>query len=541
MLTTLLVAILPIHRAAWPAATPGGAYRIHGRVAAGDLTQPVANAVVYLWMPAKRRSTTVRTGEDGRYAFTGLGAGSYHLRVRHPAYIERAHGSTRRSTWSPNIALSASRPVREANFQLEKGASISGRVLRADGTGVVSSYVCAVPLESGGDLPRWWGRLYNRTDPTGKYTLNGVAVGRYVLAAVLPESTATAFGLDRAVCYHPAGLSPVQATRLSVTQGQNLTGVDVQVRPTPNPRLSGTVVDAESGLPIPRAKIHVIHRETTPHRIEAETGPDGAFAIRLLGPGPYQVLADARGQGFARESKWIDLAQSGPPAEVHLQLPLGVSLSGNLRLDTGESLPRTRRLYGYAQPPANKVTQRAGHSVYNMRGLTYVQEGPQPERIRFDDDLSFSVDAACPGQVSLALSNLPQGYYVRSIRSPDFNITARPPELQPGQELGGITVLVSNRHGKVAGRLAYERSNRPAARWRVYTTWSGTTNRSSDYGRADARGEFVLDQVPLGKHALAVSTSSSYKLKTVPTFVVRADRTTRIEGVLISKRNRSKR
>jgi len=461
--------------------------------------------------------------------------------VRQRKYVETVHGPSKRSAWTPSIRIQEDATTHEANLELERGGVISGELHDPKGNSAPDCYVYAVPIQKDGALPSWWGRQYARTDPAGLYTISGVAPGKYIVAAMARSSLASQFGMERMTAYHGSPFSPTSAKTVALEIGADLKDIDIQFRVSGGLSLSGTVVDAESGLPVPRARVIVIYRKATMHRLEVYTSPEGEYEFNVMAPGPYQVMADARVEGFARESKWVDIQDGGPPASVDFELDLGVTFAGTITLDGGESLPRRSRIWAYVQPPTDRVENATGNSVYGSRSTIFVQEGAQPERIRLDGDMNFNVEAASPGPVSLRFSNLPTGYYVRRIRHDDFDLTRNVPDFQPGQDVGGIVVTLSNRYGSVAGKLSYDTRNRAAAGWRVWTNWYGTDTKSSDYTRTNSRGEFVLKQVPIGRHVLATSASSTYVLKPIERLLVRAGKTTAINGTLTKRVTRYRR
>ena len=535
-----LILLLTACTAAQTSRAAKGPGRIYGQVTAKSTGKPVARAQVFLWMLQQGRSAYARTGEDGRYQFADLALGSYHLRVRHSDYVTTTHGGGSPGAWSASLHLTAQKPTQEVNMALERGGSVSGKLTNPEGAPAGGCYVYALRLGRDSKPVQSWSRLRSRTDLMGQYTISGMPSGAYVVAASIPSAIANQYGMERLVAYYGGAFSPMQARKVHIDGEETQTGIDLQIRTSGGLTLSGAVVDSESGLPIPRAKIIVFHRKATRHRIETYTKPDGTYRLDVMGIGPYQIVADARAEGFARESKWVDMTEDSRQETANFRLEMGVSFSGTITTDDGQPVQRRSRIYAYVSPPASKILKRTGHSASNRGGLTYVQVGAQPERIHVDRDLNFSVEAACAGRASMHFSNLPKGYHVSSIKHEDFDLTYGMPEFEPGQDIGGLKVVLSNKYGTVTGRLIHERRNRPAAGWRVWTKWPGTERSSSSPQRTNSRGEFVLKRVPVGKHTLAVSTGSSYALLPISAIVVRANQTSSTKGTLALKPGRGR-
>ena len=165
-------------------------------------------------------------------------------------------------------------------------------------------------------------------------------------------------------------------------------------------------------------------------------------------------------------------------------------------------------------------TEEAGSSsatrqTYFTGNAVRIAASELRERIRFlRGDGSFSVDGLPPGRLTLGVSNLPNGYYLKQIVHPDFNMTRMTPELIPGQDVGGVQIVVSNQYGQISGKIVYELNGRKVSlsrRVRLRTYFWGATRystSSSTYSQAD--GAFLIKRVPAGKHKLVLSVGPNY-------------------------------
>ncbi len=485
--------------------------RVFGRVTDKSTGKPVPQCRVMLYGEGSPRRSYATTRADGAFEFKGVAMGKCRISVRRSGYVE-AQGQD--GVWAAQFELTAAKPAYRADIVLLRGCTISGMLKGLDEE--TSQYYCvfAYPVDAKGSLSRSYGRRYVRVDVAGRYTLAGLPSGRYIIAAKAPFWQDVPYGVDRLIAYYGGALTPDKAKVLDLKAPQSLTDIDLRLPTDGGLTLRGTVVDAESGLPVPRCRVDVIHREVTLHHLQTSTQPDGAFELNVLGPGPYQVVADAREDGFARLSKWVDFKAGDAPKTVDFQLEMGVSMSGRIVSDTGAEVPKAYRVNGYVSPPADKVGRKTNRYVYS-RDLTSIQEGELRERIRFlRGDGTFSVDGLPPGRLTLAVSNLPNGYYLKQIVHPDFSLTRTTPEFLPGQDVGGVRIIVSNQYGQIRGKIVYELNGRIAAvsrRVRLRTYFWGTKRYStSSTVHSQADGTFLIKRVPAGKHKLVLFVGPSY-------------------------------
>ncbi len=114
---------------------------IYGTVT-GATGEPVSAVTVRLMMielvcPQKE----VLTDKEGRYQFTDVEVGRYHVIATKEGYERAVYGLTSRNPAGEQIVISASAQKREVNFQLLPGAAVTGHIYDAAGNPVTKSYV----------------------------------------------------------------------------------------------------------------------------------------------------------------------------------------------------------------------------------------------------------------------------------------------------------------------------------------------------------------------------------------------------------------
>ncbi|AEW97229.1 MULTISPECIES: MFS transporter [Streptomycetaceae] len=231
-----------------PEARNGGAgVPVCGTVQHSDGTI-VARAALTLIDSAGRQIGRGATGDDGRYALSTPGNGSFVL-------IAAAGGHQPQAV----TVTVGERPV-ELDIVLGGAGRLAGAVLTADGTPVREAVVTLTDVR--GEVV-----ATTRTGPDGCYVLTDLVAGEYTLAASAPA-------------YRPAALPvSVQAAR-ETRQDVELAGGAV---------LRG-VVRASGGRPVEEARVTLL--DAAGNVVDTvTTGADGVFRFVDLAAGSYTVIA----------------------------------------------------------------------------------------------------------------------------------------------------------------------------------------------------------------------------------------------------------
>jgi hypothetical protein len=166
---------------------------ISGTVYASDGVTPLPNIDVYADSKPYEGMMlgAARTNDAGQYTIKRLTEGDVYLRVNlvQPYASDIAlnllnewYNNAHRYTDAIPLSVGASVNIENINFQLDKAASISGKVFMSDGTTPIANVVVEVYSEP--YIKDLWSYLaYAVTDASGKYTINGVPEGEvYVFA-----------------------------------------------------------------------------------------------------------------------------------------------------------------------------------------------------------------------------------------------------------------------------------------------------------------------------------------------------------------------
>lgn len=265
--------------------------------------QPVAHAYVNLtrigdnsqqgfFAPAQcddpSRPDCRRTGADGSVVFrTSEGP--------HSVFVTGDEVAPKRV---PRVALTArSEPL---VVEVDRGVTISGRVVHADGTPVTGAIV---------ELPRSPIAPRNATtDSDGAFTLVGVAAG---------STSLTALSSDRRLSSAPVPVTaPAKNVTITMPHGARIEGRVVD-RGTKQPVTDFTVSVPSRGRPGPGP---------TPQQVHAD---DGSYAIDNVPPGTAQINVTAT--GFVTATRSDITAEEGKTVSgIDVQLDRGASITGRV-------------------------------------------------------------------------------------------------------------------------------------------------------------------------------------------------------------------
>jgi hypothetical protein len=351
LLTVLLLSAIAVTAQQRDArVAPAGAGTISGAVLSADPNpQPVRRVVVSISGGDMESPRSVITGDDGRFVFGRLPAGSYSVVARKAAYLPAEFGSMRPRRPGSRITLAAGE-TREIALTMFKGAAVGGTLVDADGAPVPGVTVIAMDARAAAAATTLGGRSGGTpvssqgsgvTDDRGRFRVFGLMPGEYVLmASPLPDGSgeigaASAAEVDAALAalaqrpigagragapgarpatvpaprsvgyaptYFPGTAMFSEAQRLRLEAGENREGLNFAVTHVLVASIEGVV----SG-PVPSLNaVQLAIIPDTP-RISGIFGTaaitskppdaDGNFAYGNLAPGRYRVVARARAGG----------------------------------------------------------------------------------------------------------------------------------------------------------------------------------------------------------------------------------------------------
>ena len=473
--------------------------RIEGRVVSTE-GEPIPRATVTL----ERHS--VAADDSGRFVIDGIAPGRYrYLRVERPGYVRTEYG---RGSGAAPVVLEAGQVWSDLVIAMARQAVITGRVTNSAGDPVQGVRAGAMRwvyfAENGGARSLQAAGSVGTTDEKGEYRISGLPAGRYYVIASdnaglqNPSADAT---VTPVLSFHGGAITPDDAEALDVREGTEIQGIDIRLQSAPVYRLRGRVVDAV-GLPIPGVQVQITPSSDTlvrdplsftRGRPGAMARPEGTFESPGLRPGTYYLFV---GPDLNRPP--ADLAPDAPP-------PVGGAVATIVDADAGGvviRVDRAGRIRGTITFEGSRPASSSSRVIINVNGGDRGAGGQSG--ITTKPDFSFTWDVLAPLKYSLWISNLPAGYYVKSILLGDEVVPEGPVDLTRGIP-GPMNIVISDKAGSVVG-VVKNRAGQVLAGMAV-TIWS-EDSVAGHIGEivsltSDQNGSFEFPRLAPGEYHLA--------------------------------------
>jgi len=257
----------------------GPGIRVRGVVKDKHTGKPIAGAKVWHW---ENKRQVVVTDADGRFELVGVEPQmllTSSLNVRAEGYMGSPGKSRHISASSPNVT-----------FFLERGATVSGRVIGPDGMGVAGALVI-----SGGRTT---------TDETGRFVFKCQPV-------MYPENRieVDVAGFARALF------------KFKLKHGEDRSGILIRLQK--GGEVTGRVTD-DAGCPVCGARVSL---RASDGDGGSQTDARGGFKVTRLPPGTYRLRVRSKGE-FLRHDRTGIVVSPGVQTEVHVTLRRGAELTG---------------------------------------------------------------------------------------------------------------------------------------------------------------------------------------------------------------------
>jgi hypothetical protein len=233
-------------------------------------SQPLSGVTVYLSNASSKFEA--KTKKDGTFRFEELPPGEFQLKIPAPP-----------GYWPKEINHTFtlhSKGCFETGFSFELDSSISGRVLKPDGTPASKIMIHMVPVEQI-DLPHQPDPHFAETDDGGRFVLRGLTPGSYYLGVRLLRITMSDFPYPRT--FYPGVAKLDEAAVVNVIAGRPQPGLEFQLpQPLKTRKIQGIVLMADGK---PAKNYSVFTKDIEYSRggmgdgMGVEIGTDGKFSI----------------------------------------------------------------------------------------------------------------------------------------------------------------------------------------------------------------------------------------------------------------------
>lgn len=429
---------------------------------------------VFQFAGVNREKPDATTGADGSFRVAGLEAGEYALSVSRDGYAPRR---------VPSATVAEKGPNDWPEIVLAAGVPIAGVVKSSKGDAIVGAEVFAFAEGNSRN---------SRTDPEGKFRIEGFGTERRVMVNVMAEGYAS---LQRQVTP-----SPEEVAFVLTTSGTIRGRVEDAATNRPVTDFRASYADARGQL---AGGVRVVMG--LGEREKAFQSPDGSFELADVPPGKWGVRVSAPGYRPA-EVSGIEIAQGETKEGVVVALKKGAVISGRV-LD-----PRR----GTGVPNA-AVSWTEGSDASGMgaaMGALARLDGLGASAATTDADGRFRFDGLPPGKITV------------SAEHPDFVEVSKQVELDDEESVDLTLGLGGSISGSVLAKDG--RTGIPGAD--VLLRDQGEAFSVGDNStRADSAGNFSFEHLKAGRYGVSARTNAA---ATAWKDVVLAE-SQRLDGVLL--------
>ena len=419
---------------------------LRGHVYARATGAPLKRALLTLGGgPHPGNPLRATTDGQGAYEFRNVEPGNHFtLYCSRNGYFDASYGQTQVTESYLRFSLRPGQKLKDLDFHLIRGGVISGRVLDEDGEPLSGVLVRAMARKY------WQGEVHLRSwrqdssDDRGEYRIFVVPPGRYYVKAVWQGSRYS----DLAPVFYPNSLRAQDAQRIPVSEGSEMSGVDIRMEMVPTLSVSGKVVDLVTGRPV-QGSVQVRPDDVTmPEFNSGLRKSDGSFRVRGLVPGRhYLIVHVARSRNSGKRSplvKPFDLRDANIE-NMEVRVGPGVTVHGKIVAKGGEVSFHGLRVM---------LTSKASSYALRVRG--YMSQ--------VNEDLTFEMRNVQPGQYNVNVSSLkamftPLGnrwFYVGEVRAGGKNLVELGLTVNENAPVPALEIVLDFTGGTVTGLLRDE-------------------------------------------------------------------------------------
>ncbi|MDR3744577.1 MAG: hypothetical protein P4K80_00415 [Acidobacteriaceae bacterium] len=281
-----------------------------------DLKQLQANYAKSSQQITDLRSA-INSDLDGSFTIAGVKPGTYYVHAVYSGYLDPVtqlsdedFASTDPAMRSriakiPTVTINGNDSAR-ADLRLERGASISGRLLYDDGSPATGWTVSVAPPSSpvqSALLVDMTSKLAVRsgsvsiikTDDLGYYRIPALLAGEYVVRAIFVPSSDTSprdFS-DRDAnfdVYSGSTFTLADAKKIKLSEGEGVTGFDITIPASHLHSISGHVVAQSDLHPLNSAYVLLTPKNTPLRGRSTQIHDDGSFCFKYLPNGVVYTL-----------------------------------------------------------------------------------------------------------------------------------------------------------------------------------------------------------------------------------------------------------
>ncbi len=411
-----------------------GTASLNGAVVNGITEQPLRDAEVSLQREGgAERLLVTSTVSNGAFQLSGVEPGRYILFASRSGYEPGNYTSSGKNAGRGAVLhVAEGAAIKALTIRLNPMAAVSGRVMDEQGEPMAHVSVEAKRYVYFRGRKQMIAAGQASTDDLGEYRIFGLARGAYMVHAQAQVGGQPVAGrtFSYTPVYYPNSLKPESAVPLALAAGQLQRGIDFTLQKVQTFSVQGHVAGAGPGTMVylaPKGPDGAADmQEKRPVSLR-----DGHFEIPSVIPGSYVLAADQFGDAAGSARVGIEIRQENVRG-VELTLVPMAPVSGRVTLEG----PAVAEL---AKGMRMRVGLESRHD-----GFVVAQAEP-------DNSGRFQFKGVVPGNYRLAVSNVPAGLYVKSLRAGDADISQNGLDLSQGVFGAELNVVMSAEGGALKG------------------------------------------------------------------------------------------
>jgi uncharacterized protein (DUF2141 family) len=424
-------------------------FHITGTVVDALSGRPLSHAQVLINLQSERDSNqTVITGDDGRFVFENLPAGTYGLFAQRKGYVDQSY--KQHETYSTAIILGPDRQPGDLRFELRPGGSISGQVFDDTNEPLRNAQVMLLRQDLRQGKRATWQQGQNVTDDQGHYHFGHLPPGTYFVSVSAqpwyaqhegrrplagnsaPAAAQQAASGDPALDVAYPTTFFLNSTELSAASPITLRPgdaeiADITLRPVPAIHVLIHSPSGEAGqVWVQQAIQHIAPGVDRGIPVQGAQPEPGVLEIMGLPPGRVTLgLSTSKGDESTQRSQTLQVTGN---SEINLSDPLpSASVSGVITMDDGSPLAPQTFL---------RLRNPATGAVFNAQ--------PQP-----NGEFSFNGQEISVGTYAVGIAQQAASA-VRSITATGAKVSGRTVEIGSSPDVR-LSVVVSRGSGTVKG------------------------------------------------------------------------------------------
>jgi hypothetical protein len=473
---------------------------IHGSVVNDRTGAPLLRAQVILRpVTGATSGVVVETDEHGNFVMNRISPGAYSITAQRDGFLPNSNGRRGTMRFPPVLQLNEGYHLRGVVFRLRSWSVISGKIRYEDAEPAVGAAVQLYreAVTRGRRSMQLAGSA--RANDKGEFRIHGLQPGAYFVAATrnraagpeldeqeaLDETGRSVTEFRHATTFYPASQRLADAVAVHVESGQEVSAIDIDLKPVPAVRIRGEVINGVTGQKVQGPNL-VFRRmaadgqSSIPVALNLKPWKEG-FEITGITSGPYLVTCDLEFERQRLLARQFLTVTDAPIDNLNLTLEPERVMSGVIRFDDSPRVQPSRlRVNLEPRSDINKP------SVGNVNG-----------------DGNFEVKVA-PGETYDAyVLNMPDSYYVKGVRIANLDVG---PDGIPSSAAAPnvpLELTLSSKSATVTGR-AFTPDGRPAGGATIVVVPDPVRGRGADYQAtsSDEYGVFRLGGIAPGRYTV---------------------------------------